>query len=367
MKIMPSLFLKKIFSLPNYISMPASGVEICNKSIKYIEFDKINGETKLSNYGEVFLPQGVFKDGEILNRAEFIKALDIVKDHLKNYFVKVSVPEEKTYLFNIKLPYLKPEEIRQALEFRLEENVPLKALESSFEFKLIRKPKKSTEDLFLNVSVIPKKTVEEYSDVFRTVGLNIISLETESKMVSKSLIKKSEQKTVMIVHIKDDTTTMSIVSQDSTCFTSSIPVGNNSVLEILRKIPAINSENLKKIPEKMLFLDDFYDEEAYDSLLNIFSVIKDEVERFNKYWVSQIENHKEYGFRTLDQIILCGRAAAIPGLANHISQNIGIDTVVGNVWGNVFNLKEYIPSLKFFDSLDYAVTIGLATPSRYKY
>lgn len=363
---MKSDFFKKIFSLPNYISMPASGIEICNRSIKYIEFCNVEGEILLSNFGEVPLAPGTFKDGEILNREGLIKSLDVAKGYLKNTFVKVSIPEEKTYLFNIKTPYLKPEEIRQALEFRLEENVPLKATESSFEFKLIRKPKRNTEDLFLNVSVIPQKTVEEYSDVFNTVGLNIVSLETESKVVSRALIPRGEQKTVMIVHIKDDTTTMSIVSQDATCFTSSIPVGSNSVLEILKKIPSINSENLKKIPEKILSLDDFYDEEVYDSLLNIFSIIKDEVEKFNKYWNSQVENHKEDGFRPLDQIILCGRVAAIPGLVNHIGQNIGIDTVVGNVWANAFDLKEYIPNLKFFDSLDYAVAVGLAIPSKYK-
>lgn len=363
---MASIFFKKIFSLPNYLSMPASGIEICNKSIKYIEFCNERGKITLSNFGEVPLAQDVFKNGEILNRDEIVKSLDIVKGYLKNPFVKVSVPEEKTYLFNVKLPYLKPEEIRQALEFRLEENVPLKATESSFEFKLIRKPKKNTEDLFLNVSVIPKKTTEEYSDIFNAVGLNIISLETESKVVSRALMPRGEQKTVMIVHIKDDTTTMSIVSQDATCFTSSIPVGNNSVLDILKKIPSANLGNLKKIPEKILSLDDFYDEEVYDSLLNIFSVIKDEVEKFNKYWNSQVESHSVDGFKELDQIILCGKAAAIPGLVNHIGQNIGVDTIIGNVWRNAFDLKDYIPNLKFFDSLDYAVAVGLAIPSRYK-
>ncbi len=363
---MPSTFFKKIFSLPNYISMPASGVEICNRSIKYIEFCNEKGNISLSNSGEVPLPQNVFKDGEILNRDELIKSLYIVKGYLKSPFVKVSIPEEKTYLFNVKIPHLKPEEIRQALEFRLEESVPLKASESSFEFKLIRKPKKNTEDLFLNVSVIPKKTVEEYSDIFNVVGLNIISLEAESKVVSRAIVPRGEQKTIMIVHIKDDTTAMSIVSQDVTCFTSSVPVGSNSIIEILKKTPSTNFGDLKKNPEKILSLDDFYNEEVCDSLLNIFSVIKDEVEKFNKYWNSQVEGHDGDGFKKLDQIMLCGKAAAIPGLVNHISQNLGVDTVIGNVWRNAFDLKKCIPSLKFFDSLDYAVAIGLAIPSKYR-
>lgn len=366
MKVMPSTFFKKIFSLPNYISMPASGIEICNRSIKYIEFANTKGEIKLSNFGEIPLAPDVFKDGEILNKDELVKTLKIVKGYLKNDFVKVSIAEEKTYLFNVNIPYLKPEEIRQALEFRLEENVPLKVAESAFEFKLIRKPKRNNEDLFLNVSVIPKKIIEEYSEVFDKVGLNVISFETESKAVSRALMLRGEQRAVMIVHIKDTTTTMSIVSQGATCFTSSIPVGNHSVLEILKKIPSKNFESIKKIPEKILSLDDFYDKDVYDYLINIFSIIKDEVEKFNKYWISQVESHATDGFSELDKIILCGRSSVIPGLTNHISQNIGIDTVVGNVWQNAFDLDSSMPDLKFLDSLDYAVAIGLAIPSKYK-
>jgi type IV pilus assembly protein PilM len=345
--------------------MPASGVEICNRSIRYIEFCNIGGEIKLSNFGEVPLAPEVFKDGEILNRAELIKSLEIVKDHLKDTFVKVSIPESKTYLFNVKLPFLKPEEIRSALEFKIEENVPLKAIEAAFEFKLIRKPKNKTEDLFLNVSVIPQKTIEEFTSIFEAVGLNIISFETESKVVSRALVPRNSPKTFMIVNIKDDTTALSIVSQGATCFTSSIPVGNNSVIETLKKISPTDFGNIKKIPEKILSLDDFYNEEVYDSMLNVFSIIKDEVEKFNGYWVSQVENHKGDGFKELDKIILCGKAAVIPGLASHIGQNIGIDTIVGNIWCNVFDLNKIVPDLKFFDSLDYAVATGLAIPSKY--
>jgi len=361
---MSSNFFKKIFSLPNYISMQSAGIEVGNRSIRYLEFSNTKGIVKLLNFGEIPLPTNVFKDGQIINKDELKKALDVVKGYLKSPFVKVSVPEEKTYLFNIKLPYLNPNEIRPALEFKLEESVPLKATESIFEFKLIRKPKRKTEDLFLNVSVIPKSTIDDYVEVFSKAGLNVISFETESKMVSKALIPRNDHKTYMIVHIKDDSTTMSIISQGVTCFTSSVPVGNNSVLESLKKVSSENFGKISKIPNKILSLDDYYDEDVYGSLLNIFSVIKDEIEKFNKYWNSQVESHSIDGFNDLDKIVLCGKASAIPGLVNHINQNVGVETTVGNIWQNVFSINDSVPELNFFDSLDYAVSAGLSIPSK---
>jgi len=356
--------LKKFFSVPNYISMNSSGIEVGNNFVRFVEFTNLKGVVKLSNFGEFPLAPKTFKDGEIINKEELIKTLYNVKKSLKNDYVKVSVPEEKTYLFNVNLPYIKPSEIRQALEFKLEENVPLKLSESIFEFKLIKKPKNERENLFLNVSVIPQKTIEDYLEVFNIVGLNVISFETESKMVSKSLIPRHDNKTSMIVHIKDDSTTMSIVSQGVTCFTSSVPVGNNSVLDSFKRVSGGKYENIKKIPDKILSRDESYDENVYDSFLNIFSVIKDEMEKFNRYWESQVALYPDSGFSKLDKVILCGRSAAIPGFVNHIIQNIGVDTVIGNVWGNTFNLDGFLPDLEFFDSLDYAVSIGLAMPSK---
>jgi ribosomal protein L39E len=49
----------------------------------------------------------------------------------------------------------------------------------------------------------------------------------------------------------------------------------------LKKISPTDFGNIKKIPEKILSLDDFYNEEVYDSMLNVFSIIKDEVELDN--------------------------------------------------------------------------------------
>ncbi len=360
---MTSNFIKKIFSVPDYISLSSSGIEIYNNSIKYIEFSNIDGAIQLSNFGEVLLKPNIFKDGEILNREELIKALHIVKGNLKKSFVKVSIPEEKTYLFNIKLPYVNQEEIRSVLEYKIEENVPLKLEESIFEFKHIIKPKNKNEELFLNVTVIPKSIIDIYTEIFNEVGLNIVSFETESMAISKTIIPRNDLGSYMIVNMKDTSTTLSIVSNGVTCLTSSLTIGGNSVVEGLKKVLPESFNKTNKIPDNILSFDD-YDEEVYVSLLNIFSIIKDEIEKFNKYWVSQIENYGNNGFKEIEKIIFCGKASAVPGFVNHINKNTGIDSVLGNVWVNVFRLDNFIPDIKFFDSLDYAVVIGLGIPSK---
>jgi Tfp pilus assembly PilM family ATPase len=98
-------FFKKIFRLPGFLSLSSAGIEICNDSIKYIELVDKNGSFYLKNYGEIFISQGIIKDGEIIEKGLLVKALESVKKKITSDFVRVAIPDEKTYMF-LKRQYL---------------------------------------------------------------------------------------------------------------------------------------------------------------------------------------------------------------------------------------------------------------------
>ena len=155
---MKANFLKKLFYPPDYLSLPAAGIEICNKSIKYIELFNKNGAYSIKNFGEVLLLPNTVKDGDILNKNALIKALVEVKKNISSDFVKVSIPEEKTYVFDTRIPKEIDSDIRNVLEFKIEENVPLKLEEVFFDYEIVN-DNNSPKDKVLNVSVIPQKVI----------------------------------------------------------------------------------------------------------------------------------------------------------------------------------------------------------------
>ena len=96
---MKTNFLKKIFYPPQYLSMKAAGIDIHNQSIRYIEFDYEKSNPSVKNFGEIYLSPNIIKDGEIINKNAFVKALSEVKRKISSDFVKISIPEEKTCAF----------------------------------------------------------------------------------------------------------------------------------------------------------------------------------------------------------------------------------------------------------------------------
>ena len=356
--------IRNIFTPPTSVDLPFAGLNIGNRKIKFIQIVDSSEGSIVENHGEIDIPSNVFKDGEILNKPELVKYLSNVKEKLKTNFVKVSIPEEKTYVFNIYVPQLKDDEIRQAIEFKIEENVPLKVDEVSFEYKIIKKPNNKKEDLLVDVFVIPKKVINDYNDVLYQSGLLPISFEIESVSTAKSVVPDLEDNSVLIVNIKDNSTVLSVYSSKVVWFTTTIPLGNFEIEGSLIKTGKIKDNDFDAFIKK--FIDDgSYDVDFYYSLLNIFSIVKDEVEKVNEYWCTHIKN-SDLKLTEIKKIILCGKNSALPGFANHINQNLGFDISLANVWCNIFSTDNFIPDISFLDSLDLATVVGLSISSDYK-
>ena len=354
-------FLKRICCPPEYLTLPRAGIEIGNKFIRFIEFKNKKGEIVLSNFGEVMLADDIVKDGQILNKEELIKVLKLVRGKISTDFVKVSIPEEKTYIFSTQIPKLKNNEIRPALEFKLEENVPLKVDEAVFEYEFAKKAREGSSDMVLGVFVVPKQVRDSYVEVIKSAGLNLISLEFESKMVAEAVVPKNYDTTVLVANIKHDSTVLSVVIDGVVHFSSTVSIGESNMMSSLKRMNKNNS-TFEKIPLSFFDSNDDSGAEAFDSLLNVYSILKDEIEKFSEYWLTQVGDRAGHKSERPNKIIFCGRSSALPGLLIHINQNMGMDAVLANVWVNIIDINKTLPEIGFIDSLDYATAIGLAIP-----
>ena len=357
-------FFKKLFYPPAYLALSVAGIEISNESIKYIEFFNKKGVFTIKNFGEIALSQNTVKDGEILNKDALMRAFFELKKDISSDFVKVSIPEEKTYIFDTQIPEEARGNIREALEFKIEENVPLKLDESSFEYEIIGRDV-SSKNILLNVSVVPKRVVALYTEIFNKAGIYPISFEVESKMIADSVISKNDRGNYIIVNIKEDSTLLIAVVDGYVRTTSLIQVGERVMRENLLKTGLFSDEIVSgKFFENDFSFETTYTKESYSSLVNIFSILKDEVEKFNQYIINKFPNTK-LSETKIDKIILCGRSSTLPGLVKHVNQNIKAEVVFADVWTNILDHKKSISNVKFHESLAFATPIGLIV-STYK-
>ncbi|MFA5888899.1 MAG: pilus assembly protein PilM [Candidatus Paceibacterota bacterium] len=316
--------ISNIFPSPRFLSLPFAGLSISDSAIHCVQFSGGKKPLHIEKYTERALPADVIVSGQINDKEALVDILKVLKKDLKLGRVKVSLPEEKAYLFTAKIPRVTQEEIRSAIESKMEENVPVSPNELTFDYKIIDRSQK--EYLIVSVSTLPITLVDLYVEIFEKAELPLLSLEIESQAIARSLLRRENPEnldTVLIVNFGPEKVGLYVVVDRVVHFTSTV---------------SIKGESSKAL--------DF---------------LSQEIKRLYVYWHTLKQNAGRPE-KKINQIIVCGEGFK-DEIVSYLSTSSQTPTVLGNVWTNAFDVNTEVPEILFTDSLRYATSVGLALPS----
>lgn len=353
--------VERMLPPPSYLLMPSIGVDISDTSLKYIRFASTahkDVRRQLELFGEVDIPQGVLKRGLVADQKQLTAVLAEFKQKTKADYIRVSLPEERAYLFETEIKRSTPaKEIRSLLEFRLEENVPIPAREAFFDYDILES---ETTDRTLRVVVAAysRETILHYYDACMTAGLTPLSFEVEAQAMVRSVLPSNAPGAHILVDFGKTRTGIGIVLNGVLMYTSTIDFGGSQLSEILRKeLGNISEDEITVIKNTQGLIKGVNDSRSYDALISTISVIKDELAARIQYWHAADYKTENRHIRSL---ILCGGSANLKGLPEYFTETLGVHTTRANVWQNAFSLDTVIPPIDLRHSYGYATAIGLA-------
>lgn len=313
------------FPIPKFLEMPSVGIDLSDQAIRFVEIthsESGHQRFHLKSFGEKKIPDASINPGFINKPEEIKKSLNEIRKKYGYKFVNVSLPEEKGYLFKTDLPNIEEKYFAENIELRLEENVPIDAAKSVFDYRVIGS-NSVTGHKDAVVTVVPNKVIDVYAGLFQSTSLTPISFELVTQAVARAVVPQDVLETCLVMFVGTVRTGFGIVSNGSLQFTSTVNVGR-----------AVSPADIdKKI-----------------------TLLKDEITKLKLYWQGRNENDG----KPLMRVIISGKDALAPGLKEALSEAAGCRVDLANVWVNVFNFHDQIPEMSFEDSLDYAPAIGLA-------
>ena len=353
-------FFARVFPLPEFLTMPAVGVDISDNTIHFVELvDKPEGKI-LNKFGSCDIPNGVILKGEIQDVKALSNVLKKFKDENNINFVRASLPEEKAYLFHTQIPdNVLDKDIRSILEFKLEEYVPLSPSNAVFDYDILPKHEKNSNHMDAEVVVYPKQTIEKYTSVFKEAGLLPLSFEIEAQAIARSVIKEGDDGTYMIVDFGKTKTGLSVVSDGVLSFTSTLEVQEERMTSAIIKHLSVSEEEADRIKNEDGLIRTKSNKELFTELLGTAESLKDDIEKHYRYWKTRTD---EKGNRVppIEKIIICGGNSNLAGLPEFLSGALKVKVERANVWTNTFSFDDFIPEINRFQSLSYATAIGLA-------
>ena len=345
----------RYFPTPSYLMMKSFSIDISDQSIKYGELIPTAQGLRLGHFGKEKIPEEVVVSGEIQDQVKLASILKTIKQKENIEFVRVSLPEEQMYLFTLSLPKVKEKELRDIILLQIEEHIPLKAIDTIFEYEIISNTDTNTSVI---VSAIAKNTVEAYLSVFEMAGLKVLSFELEAQAIARAVVPVEDEEHIMIVDFGDTRTGVSVVHSGKVFFTTTLDIGGINLTNMIAKNFSLSKEKAEEM-KRSYGLDGVSNiDDIFPIILNGISVLRDELNKQYEYW----KTHDNYGLKNyeINRIILCGGDANLTGLSDYLEASMKIKVTHANTWVNISEMKISVPNMSFEDSLSYVTVLGLA-------
>jgi len=341
---------------------PASylGVDIAYGGIKLVELRNEKGRARLVTYAYVNIPADSLEKS-LLNDIPGTTAL------LKDMMAKARTTTKKTIsalpissIFSsiLSVPTIDDKELKDAVTNQAKKLIPLPIEEVALDIKTIDKTEKkegekpSTRAL---VTAAPKTLVSKYVEIFKGAGLELVSLETEAFAMIRSLIGK-DRSTIMVVDMGSLRTSILIVENGIPFVMRSIASGGNAITQTIAKTLGIPVEQAETMKRDIKSMQSFTPTGDLSPILSVLlKPILDEI----RYSFNLFQTQEGNGGKRIDKIILTGGSSLLPRLPEFLTQQMNLNTYLGNPWARVVFPPDLRPMIEEMGP-KYAVSIGCA-------
>lgn len=328
------------------------GIDIGSSSIKIVEIKKENGRVKLLTYG--------FSENlDDLDHTEPEKIAAIVNKICQEASVTSrkavsALPTFSVFSSILNLSGVGGKDLASAINWEAKKVIPLPLEEMILDWKKIEN--QDQPEAKGNIKVLltgaPRNLVKKYIEIFKAAKINLLSLETETFALIRSLLGK-DKSTVMIVEIGAKTSSFNIIDQNIPILNRSIDIGGWTITRALSNNLNIGLERAEQFKYDMGISSlDSADNSIPKTIAESVAPIVNEI----KYALNLFQNKSG---KKVDKIILSGGSALLVNFTNYLSKILDINVVAGNPWSKISYPLDLKPVLDEI-APRMAIAIGLA-------
>lgn len=343
------------------------GLDLSDLSIKVIQLERKGKKNVIARLGSTEIAAGSISGGEIVNKENVIAAIKKVISSAEPKEIKVknvicSLPETKAFLRIINIPRMKEEEIKGAIKWEIEANIPIPIDQAYYDWQLLDKNFSRKEgNMSVLIVAVSQNIVNQFIDVIEQAGLTVVNLEIESIAQARSLLdRKEKEKTTLIIDIGGRRTSFLISVDNVPCFTSSLPLSAGSLTDIISKTLNINiKEAERRKIEYGIGLADKNDP-VFKAVQPVLENLVSEIEKSIDFYLNGLRYSP-----SIDNIIMCGGGSRTKGIIDYLSKRLNKEITLGNPWINL-DIKDDLSIKKKDESIQYATAIGVALKGLYE-
>ncbi|MFD0481114.1 type IV pilus assembly protein PilM [Kineococcus sp. GCM10028916] len=307
----------------------AIGLDIGTSGVRAAELSYGRGGITLEKFGQVALPDGAVRDGEVIDRAQVVEAIKTLwkGSGFSSKSVALGVANQRVVVRQVDLPFMPPSELKSSLPLHVQDYLPMPVDDCVLDFHVTEEVADENGRRLRGLLVAAARDmVVGNVDTVQAAGLRVSSVDLTSFAVLRSVAKaSSEVATEALVDIGARVSNLVIHSDGTPRFVRVLLSGGQDVTEAISErlgVPTALAEAVKRGAETDLGGQNP-------------ALVSSAVELMQEVFVDEIRSSIDYYSAAnaqfpVERIVLTGGGSLLAGLADRLAAVTRRPVVLGN-------------------------------------
>jgi type IV pilus assembly protein PilM len=300
------------------------GLDIGTSGVRAAELTLSKGGVTLERFGQVALPIGAVRDGEVVDAEGVASAIRQLWSQAKFSTKKVvaGVANQKVVVRQVDLPWMPEAELRKALAFQVQDYVPMPVEEAILDFHSLEEFSNDTGDRMLRVLLVAagRDMVGSAIDAITRAGLQPQMVDLTSFAVLRSLVSLDaavrSSSVEALVDIGSQVTNIVVHQNGAPRFVRILMMGGGDITDAVAErlgIPAEQAEVIKQESGMAAGPSSVETTPAGRAIESTASAFIEEIRGSLDYYTAQP------GSARIERVVLSGGGSRLVGLAERLT------------------------------------------------
>jgi type IV pilus assembly protein PilM len=342
-------------------SPPVIGLDISTTAVKLVELsDAGKGRLRVERYVIERLPKDAVTDGNIANVDQVAETVRTAWKNLRSRIkdVVLALPSSAVISKKILAPAsLKGVDLENQVETEANQVIPFSLDEVNLDFQVLGPSPSGPDDVQILLAAARKEKVEERVAAVEAAGLKALIMDVETyatqtayEQIAHLLPNEGAGLTVAIVDIGAQNMHINILNNNESVYLREHGFGGDQLSNEIARRYGMSGEEAENAKRKGT-LPESYDVEVLQPYSETLAM---EIGRALQLFTTSTQ------YRKVDQILLAGGGAMIPGIDDVVAQRTGTPAMVVNPFADMAVGSRVRPQALTADAPSLFVACGLA-------
>jgi type IV pilus assembly protein PilM len=342
----------------------AIGLDIGSSAVRAVQLKHGRRGAKLDHIGQVQLPVGAVRDGEIIEPDVVAAALKQLWHtfRLNSRKVAVGLANHQVVVRRLDLPFMTEAELRTSLPLQVDGLIPIPVDQAVLDFCLLgeRTDEEGTRLVRILLVAAQREMVDALLDVVRRARLQPVAIDLDAFAALRSLMTPdmfADTGAEIVVDVGSTVTDLIVHHNGAPHFVRTVLFGGETITRALMEDLAVDHETAERLKARTTqdVTGSQYDRDAAQEVRSLAQRLVNEVRSSIDYCAAQRD------IPQIERVVLTGGSSTLPQLPEQLAEGLNLEVTRGSPLHALEPSSAAMPADELAEAEPFlAVAVGLA-------